>query len=677
MEKFDINNNFNKEISEYFRTMNSIDDLLNLINYVNKLIFKENTKPLELKYLTYNAYFKENKYKTFAIPKKRGGYREICAPQKALKNILNSINIILNSVYTPQKACHGFTKNKSIITNAKNHISKNYVYNIDLEDFFTNIHQARIWKKLQLPPFNLKDTKIEIANLLSGLICYQGNDSNYLPQGAPTSPILSNIICERLDRRLLGVAKRFNVKYSRYADDLTFSSNHNVYQDGSDFITELKKIIYNENFKINDKKTRLQKKGYRQEVTGIIVNDKLNVRRKFIQELRFDIYLVERYGFEKANELYKNRYKDNSLYLSKTLSKVIAGKLDYLKMVKGATDNTYLKLKDRFRICLNLSPEKNSKEDKKLFFLEKNKYTKKTNTHKPNELVEILSSFSRNDILKYTTHNWDFGDDENKKDYGKFIENVRLEWKKLEKRLTPIAPKLSTKIYNFLLEETLGIHDKRWGIYDVQIGWSSPVIKKWSNETKLPFSYLLEDKDKLMVDNKSIDRFSDVIDLFKNEIEIRNEQKQLKKLLRNIKKNILPNSFSLKLINLDNVNFYTDVQWLIKGIRIIFEEIKRRNKNKEIEIEAINYTENNFIEISIIHKGSLPNRTINEMKNQVLGGGFQDIREAFLSLCDWRVEAKFDDGNYSISYLSASPDVEIKELDIEPLGFTHILRFYK
>lgn len=677
MEKFDINNNFNKEISEYFRTMNSIDDLLNLINYVNKLIFKENTKPLELKYLTYNAYFKENKYKKFNIPKKRGGYREICAPKKALKNILNSINIILNSVYTPQKACHGFTKNKSIITNAKNHISKNYVYNIDLEDFFTSIHQARIWKKLQLPPFNLKDTKIEIANLLSGLICYQGNDSNYLPQGAPTSPILSNIICERLDRRLLGVAKRFNVKYSRYADDLTFSSNHNVYQDGSDFITELKKIIYNENFKINEKKTRLQKKGYRQEVTGIIVNDKLNVKRKFIQELRFDIHLVERYGFEKANELYKNRYKDDSLSQSKTLSKIIAGKLDYLKMVKGATDNTYLKLKHRFKICLNPSPERNTKEDEKFSVLEKNKYRKKINSHKPNELVEILSSFSRNDILKYTTHTWDFGDDENKKNYVKFITNVKSEWEKLDKKLTPIAPKLSTKIHNFLLEKRLGIDDKRWGIYDVQIGWSSPVIEKWSNEGKLPFSYLLEDKYKLMVDNKSLDRFSDVIDLFKNEIEIRNEQRQLKRWLRNIKRNKLPSTFSLKLINLDNISFYTDVQWLMKGIGIIFEEIKRRSKNKEIEIEAVNYIENNFIEISIIHKRSLPNKSIIEMKNQILGGGFEDIREAFLSLCDWRVEAKFEEGNYSIAYLSSSPDIEIKELDSEPLGFTHILRFYK
>ncbi len=125
------------------------------------------------------------------------------------------------------------------------------------------------------------------------------------------------------------------------------------------------------------------------------------------------------------------------------------------------------------------------------------------------------------------------------------------------------------------------------------------------------------------------------------------------------------------------MSFYTDVQWLTKGIRIIFEEIKRRNKNKEIEIEAFNYSEKNFIEINIIHKNSLPNRTVNEMKNQILGGGFQDIREAFLSLCDWRVEAKFEDGNYSISYLSTSSDIEIKKLDIEPLGFTHILRFYK
>lgn len=550
------------------------------------------------------------------------------------------------------------------------------MYNIDLEDFFTSIHQARIWKKLQLPPFNLKDTKIEIANLLSGLVCFKGNDKSYLPQGAPTSPILSNIICERLDRRLLGVAKRFNVKYSRYADDLTFSSNHNVFQDKSDFIIEIKRIITNENFKINEKKTRLQKRGYRQEVTGITVNDKLNVKRRFIQELRFDIYLIERYGFEKATELYINRYK-NFLSPSKTLSKIIAGKLDYLKMVKGYDDSTYLKLKHRFKICLNPSIDKNTQENENTSLLDNNKYRTKLNVHKPNELVKILSSFSRNNILKYTTHSWDFTDDEDKKDYTTFMKNVKMEWDILDKKLTPIAPKLSAKIYNFLLEKELGIDDKRWGIYNIKIGWSSHVIEKWSNDGKSPFNYILENKNRLIVDNKSIDRFSDIIDLFKNEIEIRNEENQLKKLFRNIKKNNLSNEFSLKLINLENLSFYTDVQWLTKGIRIIFEEIKRRNKNKEIEIEAFNYSEKNFIEINIIHKNSLPNRTVNEMKNQILGGGFQDIREAFLSLCDWRVEAKFEDGNYSISYLSTSSDIEIKKLDIEPLGFTHILRFYK
>ena len=117
---------------------------------------------------------------------------------------------------------------------------------------------------------------------------------NVLPQGAPTSPILSNIICERLDLRLNGVAKRFGLKYSRYADDITFSSMHNVFQKNSDFLIEINRIINEQNFIIKHSKTRLQKQGYKQEVTGLIVNQKPNVDSRYISELRKWIYLWEK-----------------------------------------------------------------------------------------------------------------------------------------------------------------------------------------------------------------------------------------------------------------------------------------------------------------------------------------------------------------------------------------------
>lgn len=98
------------------------------------------------------------------------------------------------------------------------------------------------------------------------------------------------MICERLDIRLSGVAKRFGLKYSRYADDITFSSMHNVYQKDSEFLIEIARIITDQNFHIKESKTRLQKQGFRQEVTGLIVNDKPNVNKRYISQLRMWIY---------------------------------------------------------------------------------------------------------------------------------------------------------------------------------------------------------------------------------------------------------------------------------------------------------------------------------------------------------------------------------------------------
>src|SRR5690606_14368924 len=120
---------------------------------------------------------------------------------------------------------------------------------------------------------------------------------NVLPQGAPTSPVLTNAICERLDVRLHGVAKRFGMNYTRYADDLTFSSMHNtyeikpgvsakIYEKDSAFDQEVRRIIADQNFHIKESKVRLQKPGYRQEVTGLSVNNKINVSGRYVKQLR-------------------------------------------------------------------------------------------------------------------------------------------------------------------------------------------------------------------------------------------------------------------------------------------------------------------------------------------------------------------------------------------------------
>ena len=178
---------------------------------------------------------------------------------------------------------------------------------------------------------------------------------NVIPQGAPTSPIISNIICQRLDYLLSGVAKRFGLKYSRYADDITFSSMHNVYQTEGEFLKELHRIIAEQGFHIKETKTRLQKDGYRKEVTGLLVNDKVNVQNRYIKELRMWLYFWESYGYERASGFFLQQYIVEKGHIKNgkpDMTNVIAGKLDYLRMVKGADNDLYLKLRNRFDMLL-------------------------------------------------------------------------------------------------------------------------------------------------------------------------------------------------------------------------------------------------------------------------------------------------------------------------------------
>ena len=357
-----------KTISILFGKMKTKEELLALLNYAKVVLYGEKAITFSLKQLNYHYTPKANRkrYNQFTVKKKSGAERVISAPNNGLKEIQKCLNLVFQLVHEPNPAANGFVPGKSIIDNALIHAGSFYVYNIDLKDFFPSIDQARIWGRLKKPPFNLNEDqkRLNLANIIASLCCHEMEVErldnkgvfvkvlkSVLPQGAPTSPTLSNIICERLDIRLSGVAKRFGLKYSRYADDITFSSMHNVYQKDSEFLTEISRIITDQNFHIKKSKTRLQKQGFRQEVTGLIVNEKPNVNKRYISELRMWIYYWEQYGYEKARSFFKPRYiadKGHVKTRTPSLESVIAGKLDYLKMIKGADNELYLKLKSRF-----------------------------------------------------------------------------------------------------------------------------------------------------------------------------------------------------------------------------------------------------------------------------------------------------------------------------------------
>lgn len=346
-----------KELREKFSSIKSKEDLVDVLNVANRHLKGDKCKEITLRKLNYysNPSFCQKRYKTFEIAKKSGGKRVINAPVYGCKTILRSLNLILNCIYEPSEKATGFVPGKSIVDNAKLHTNKNYVYNIDLKDFFHSFDRNRVKIGFMYKPFNLNGEKEKIAFLLASLCTHpfeiEGEERVVLPQGSPTSPTITNILCSKLDRRLGGLAKRFGLEYSRYADDITFSSLHNVFKD-ADFQSELMRIIEeDQDLKLNEKKSRLQKRGYKQEVTGLIVNNQVNVARRYVKQIRMWLYYWERYGYDRANEIFLGDYMSDRGHvknLNAKLNNVLDGKLHFLKMVKGESDSTYIKLNKRF-----------------------------------------------------------------------------------------------------------------------------------------------------------------------------------------------------------------------------------------------------------------------------------------------------------------------------------------
>ena len=260
----------------------------------------------ELRFLAYaRPVSTVHHYKRFEIAKKTGGTRLISAPMPRMKRAQYWIlDNILAKIKLPDMA-HGFVPSRSIVTNAQPHIGAGLVINMDLKDFFPTITFPRI-KGL----FLSLGYSEQVATIL-GLLCsepdtdavqldgtayFVGRGLRFLPQGAPTSPSISNILCCRLDRRLAGMAAKLGFIYTRYADDLSFSCSADGHERLQKLLWRTRQIVIAEGFMLNAAKTRIMHRGRRQEVTGIVVNRKLSIDRKTLKRFRALLFQIDRDG---------------------------------------------------------------------------------------------------------------------------------------------------------------------------------------------------------------------------------------------------------------------------------------------------------------------------------------------------------------------------------------------
>jgi RNA-directed DNA polymerase len=753
-----LNNLHINKIKASFYKLKDYKDLLILLNEVNKMTYGASYKPYKLKDLTKYSFSKNtlNHYTQFKINKKSGSSRIINSPVYKLKSIQKTLNLILQCVFIPHKSSFGFLKDRSIVENAKIHLGMRYVYNVDLKDFFSSIDQARVWKTLQLQPFNLNNnisnvsdkidefniengwitkksknkSRLDLANLIASLCCTELEVErkningdwvkmklNVLPQGAPTSPLLSNVVCQKLDFLLTGVAKRFGLKYSRYADDITFSSMHNVYQSESEFLKELHRIIAEQNFHIKESKTRLQKDGYRKEVTGLLVNDIVNVQKRYIKQLRMWLYYWERYGYERSSGLFLQQYIADKGHLKNgkpDMANVISGKLNYLKMVKGSDNKLFKKLKGRFNILCKptlIQDSYNQSETKlkRTTFIENvNRQNNKVNPtislnsdiklvenkidnlypiiHNPQKTVELLKYFTANDKdLKYSTHSWEEGKYEN---YEDFFIKIYIEWYEIKDELKSQSPRLHAKISSFLFNDKLGQkkdngYHEVWGENRLKFGWSSRELKIHMEEPgNSPFSCPIPEQIKQLDKKLNLHYFKDYADVFKNEIEFREDSNNFKKMILEIWENELGYDFKLNgLEQLIGFSFFTDVALVKASVTKIFEMFKGKPHFPNILLEKISSFENGGYHLfRITQIDSFVTRSIDDPKITNPTGNLNTIIKQLENLSDYSIVSRFQDGNtYRINYLSSSNTSDFIEKLPENetvLGWTHELKFY-
>jgi len=347
-----------EELRESFSSLKNRQDIAKLLD-------------IDVKTLIYHLYRvpESERYKTFEIPKNLGGTRTISAPVTTLKIIQRKLNQVLQSIYKPRNAVHSYIHNRSILTNVSKHSPNVLIFNVDLKDFFPSIHLGRV-----IGLFSYFNREPDVATTLAQICCF----NRALPQGAPTSPIISNMICAKMDKKLSQLARKYDCNYTRYADDITFSTEDSFPTAIVKFNTdgqlevgdELGEIISANSFEINRDKVTLRNKDRRQIVTGLVINEFPNVRREYVRKIRAMLHAWEKFGLEAAETEFLSRYHNSRLRNPSreppSFKRVVKGKIDYLGMIRGKDNPIYLHFRHKLR---GLAPELVKEQETPLEFL--------------------------------------------------------------------------------------------------------------------------------------------------------------------------------------------------------------------------------------------------------------------------------------------------------------------
>jgi RNA-directed DNA polymerase len=294
------------------------------------------------------------RYRHFEIPKRSGGMPPIHAPIGLLRELQDKLHLDLKALYRAHPHAHGFIDSRSVATNAADHTGKRWVLNIDLEDFFPTINFGRVRGLFLKPPFEM--------GTAAAAVCAQiATYRNGLPQGAPTSPVLSNFIAATLDRHLLRLARSNKLIYSRYADDITLSTSlqqfppaiairEQIAGGGYKILAgdALEQAIKASGFSINAKKVRIQGHGVQQSVTGLCVNTRVNVERARIRKIRAMLHAWKKFGLEAAGNEHFAKYRAAKGVRpgnpASAFRNIVYGHLSFVKMVRGPEDPVFLNL---------------------------------------------------------------------------------------------------------------------------------------------------------------------------------------------------------------------------------------------------------------------------------------------------------------------------------------------
>lgn len=311
-------------------------------------------EPKKLSFALYKAH-DSGKYSNFSIPKKSGDTRVISKPNKQIMALQRRFLQYLETKYESRPCSQGFEKERNCKTNAEKHLKRKLVLNFDIEDFFGSINFGRVFGLLKAKPFNFGKAAAAAA---AKLVIHD----NKLPQGAPTSPIISNMICKTFDGKLMKLCSQNASTYTRYVDDVTISTTRAAFPDSivvAPTIATVKigdaleHVIRSEGFKVNANKTRIQPKSIRQSVTGITVNEFKNVPRAYINQIFGMIFSWKKFGITEASKHYEKTYqcRPSKLVSESLFRAVIIGKISYVAQIRGWHDIVVLKLCTKYCEC--------------------------------------------------------------------------------------------------------------------------------------------------------------------------------------------------------------------------------------------------------------------------------------------------------------------------------------